>query len=283
MSRWRITPKVEAARIRKARRDCPTSIMEADDLIRVALEKWGDKLSVSWSGGRCSTCVLYMALQQDPDIKVIWNNTGVHFPETLTFVEKIRDEWNLNLIETRPQVSFWECVDLFGFPMIRGKYYKRKEISKEGKPMCCMHLKEAPLKKAMLQHRIHATLTGLRCCESRMRMFGIGQWGQYYYTKKFRMVRYHPIAFWDTKQLLEYFAEHEIPSNEVYNMGHTRSGCWPCTGYISWRETLSRSHPKMYERLNRMVKRMEGEPTLWEYADIEGCRQILEKGVDIEL
>lgn len=268
-----ISSLVEKARITKAKRDCPTPIFEAEELIKKAHNKWGEKLCVSWSGGRCSTCILYMAIQQDPDIKVIWNNTGVHFPETLDFVKKIRDKWNINLIETKPEISFWKCVDRFGFPMIRGKYYNRKEISKEGKPMCCIYLKETPLKKAMLKNRVYATLSGIRVCESRMRMFGVAQWGQFYYATTLKMWRYHPIAFWDTDKLLEYIDKQDIPSSEVYNMGHTRSGCWPCTGYLSWREQLGKSHPKMYEELNKMVKKSEGEPTLWEYEDLKGCRQ----------
>lgn len=265
MGRWIINPKVEAARIRKAQRECPTSTLSPEDCIRKALDKWGDRLAVSWSGGRCSTVVLYMALHQKPDISVIFNDTGIEFPETYRFIKRITEEWDLNLTITKPEKTFWECVDLYGFPMIRGKYHDRILLDKEGKPMCCTLLKENPLKMAMLRHRIYASLTGIRVCESRMRMFGVAQYGQYYYTKKFRIWRYHPIAFWDTAHLLDYMEEQGLPQNEIYAKGHTRCGCWPCTGYLSWREQLSHSHPRMYEKLNRMVKKMEGEPTLWEY------------------
>ena len=271
--RWRITPKVEAARIRKARRDCPTPILGAEDLIQKALDRWGDRLAVAWSGGRCSTAVLYMTLEQSPEVHVIFNDTGVELPETYDFIDRLREEWGFNLIVTKPRKTFWECVDLYGFPMIRGKYYERKEISKEGKPMCCMYLKERPLKLAMLKHRIYAVLTGIRVCESRMRMFGVARWGQYQYTKKFRMWRYHPIAFWDTERLLGHIEEHGLPQNEIYGKGHTRCGCWPCTGFLSWREQLRQSHPEMYRALNRMYMKTKGKVTLWEYADLEGCRQ----------
>jgi len=240
---------------------CPTRILQPEECIALALKKFGDGVAVGWSGGRCSTAVLHMALQQKPDIKVIFNDTGVEFPETYRFVEKLKEEWSLNLIVAKPKRTFWECVELYGFPQFRGKYMERKQLSKEGKPMCCQWLKEEPLKRAMLQHRIYATITGIRVCESRVRMFMGMHQGQYYYTKKYRMWRFHPIAFWDTETLLSYIEEHGIPQNEIYSMDHSRCGCWPCTGYIGWRESLRRSHPKMYQKLMKMT----GTPTLWEY------------------
>jgi len=268
-TRWRITPKIEGARIAKSRRDCPTTILKPEECISQAIKKFSDGVAVAWSGGRCSTVVLHMALKQKPDIKVLWNNTGVEFPETVKFVRSLTENWKLGLVETISERTFWECVDLYGFPMFRGQYTHGKLTSKEGKPMCCKWLKEDPMRNAMLRHRIYAVITGIRACESRARMFGISQYGQYYYAKTMRMWRFHPIAFWDTYTLSRYIEENGLPLNEIYSMGHDRCGCWPCTGYVTWKESLAKSHPKMYQALARM----KGEPTLWEYADTEGCRQ----------
>lgn len=267
MTKWRITPRVEAARIRKARRDCPTPILEAEDCIRKVLTEYNRPV-VSWSGGKCSTVVLHMALQQDPDVRVVFNDTGVEFPETLAFVERLRDEWSLNLKVLKPRTTFWEVVEKYGFPMLRGQYEDNSK-DKSGRPVCCQLLKEEP----MWRRRIRVAITGIRVAESRMRMFGVSQYGQYYYAKKLGRWQFHPIAFWTTDQVWDYHEKNGIPHNEIYDKGHDRCGCWPCTGYVTWREALRRSHPGMYEKLNRMVKRMEGEPTLWEYQDVEGCRQ----------
>lgn len=261
--KWRITPKVEAARIQKAQRDCPTPILGAEDCIRKALKEL-DNPVVSWSGGKCSTTVLHLALQQDLEIKVIFNDTGVEFPETYAFIERLRDEWSLNLEVLKPETTFWACVEKYGFPMIRGKYSKGSH-GKDGQPMCCQLLKEAPIKRAALK----CSITGIRVAESRMRMFTACQWGQYYYAKTLGRWQFHPIMFWTTAEVWSYHEKHGIPHNEVYDQGHDRCGCWPCTGYISWKEALARSHPEMY----RAIARMKGEPTLWEYQDLEGCRQ----------
>ena len=42
--------------------------------------------------------VLHMVLQLQPQIPVIFLETGYHFPETLVYRDRIASEWNLNLI-----------------------------------------------------------------------------------------------------------------------------------------------------------------------------------------
>lgn len=264
---WRITPELEKGRIRKAGMDCPTPVLEPEEVIKHAIDAHGDEATVSWSGGRCSTAVLYMAMQIKPDIRVNWNDHGVHFPETYEFVEKIREEWNPNLTVLKPEkgVTFWTCVEKYGFPMIRRSWKTAKNYESlytTGRPMCCLLLKEKPLEKAGLK----CTITGIRVAESRMRMFTIAQRGLWYYAKTYKRWNYHPIALWTTKKLLEYHEKHDIPQNKVYEMGQERCGCWPCTGYIGWRESLAESHPEMYHSLMRM----RGEPTLWEFVE-QGC------------
>lgn len=256
---------VEHARIRKAMRDCPTPILSPLACIRKARESWGPYHTwVSWSGGRCSTVILHKALQVDPNIRVLFNDTGVEFPETYEFIDKIRKLWNVKLTILKPKTTFWKIVKEYGFPMLRGQY-KDNSRSKDGRPMCCQLLKEQPL----LDARIKCTITGIRVAESRMRMFAIAQWGQYYKASTLKRWQYHPIAFWSTNKLLAYIKKHQIPVNKVYEMGQERCGCWPCTGYIGWRESIAKSHPK----LHRFLMKQKGEPTLWEYADIESCRQ----------
>lgn len=220
---------------------------------------------VSWSGGKCSTVALHMTLQIKPDVKANFNDTGIEFPETYEFIDYIVDEWNVDLVRLRPERSFWSIVKEYGFPMIRGKRIKELKRGQDGRPMCCTILKEAPLKKA----GISSTITGLRAVESRMRTFAIAQRGQYYYAKTLKRHQWHPIAFWTHDQVWEYHRKYNIPHNTVYDKGHHRCGCWPCTGYLGWTDYLSESHPEMY----RALMKIKGEPTLWEYEDQEGCRQ----------
>jgi len=242
--------QVQDARIKYALKNTESWFNDPVDLIRKALlEK--PETSVSWSGGKDSTIVLHMALQIKPDIVVNFNDTGVEFDETYEFIEAITEAWDLNLVTLKPKTTFWKIVDEYGFPMIRGKMIKKKKRGQDGRPMCCTLLKEEPLKRAKLA----STLTGITVAESRMRTFGIAQRGQYYYAKTLKRWNWHPIAFWTYDQVWDYHREHDIPHNKIYDMGHHRCGCWPCTGYISWQEALKTSHPKRYRGLMKLTSR----------------------------
>jgi len=264
-----ISEAVEAARIRKARRDSPTGELSPAECIGKALRDHRGRVVVSWSGGKCSTAVLHMTLQADPEIPVVFNDTGVEFPETYNFIRTVSKDWNLNLEIIKPLSGqdFWTCVETYGFPMLRGQYSTK---SKDGKPICCQWLKEDPFQRFLKSKDFEATITGLRASESRMRTFGIAQFGQHYYAKTLKHWRYHPIAFWTRENLDSYTRFHQLPVNNIYEMGHERCGCWPCTGYIGWRESLAKSHPKMY----KFLAKKRGEPTLWEFQDPPGCAPI---------
>jgi phosphoadenosine phosphosulfate reductase len=259
-----LSPKIERARITYAMRNCPTEIKEPELLVEEAIEKHGDKIAVSCSFGSCSVVVLYMALQVNPNIKVVFNNTGVEYPETYAYRNLLKKEWNLNLIETKPKKNFWQCVKEYGFPLLREAYrFKGKKMFH--KPECCVFLKELPFKEACKEFEIEATLTGLRCSESRLRMFTLAQRGQYYHTQKWGSLwRYHPIGFWSHKQVREYLEENNLPINEIYKKVE-RSGCMPCTGFLHWEKQLSNTNLKMY----RYVQKLRKVPLLDDFIQLE--------------
>lgn len=244
------TEKQELADIRKAMRGCAgkTGVFSAKKLIHLALEKHGDKIAVSWSGGRCSTAVLRMALDIEPSIRAIFEDTGVEYPETVQFVKRLAVEWNISLIVVKPETTFWEVCKKHGYP-----YQTR---TGKGKPACCRWLKEYPLRSAVREHGMEALLTGMRVTESRVRMFWIEQRGQFYFTKKYGLNawKYNPIAFWSSKQLAEFESRRDLPVNPIYaKYDLVRSGCWPCTGYKNWEGVMARTNPKFLARMKELM------------------------------
>ena len=69
-------------------------VFDAQDLVKQAIERDKSNIAVACSFGKDSMVVLQMALKIDPNIKVIFENTGVEFPETIKFKNKIKKEWN---------------------------------------------------------------------------------------------------------------------------------------------------------------------------------------------
>ena len=117
---------------------------EADDLVKQAVKRHGKGLGVACSFGKDSMVVLHMALKHNPDIKVLFFDTGVEFIETIKFKEQVKKDWNLNLVESVPLKTFWQCIKEYGVPSYRGKGTQRT-------PKCCHYLKEKPAE--MLQKK----------------------------------------------------------------------------------------------------------------------------------
>jgi len=250
------TEAQELAQIRVAMRGAEkiAPLLEPAKLIELALERHGkDKVAVSWSGGRCSTVILHMALQICPCIKVFHIDTGVEYPETVRYVKRLACEWNLNLVIYKPERNFWDIVEKYGFPHMR--LASSKGHTSKGKPACCTWLKEKPMMKFRKEHSIEAFITGMRAGEARVRMLIMAQRGQYYFVKKYGLNawKYNPIAFWSTREVSAYVQEHNIPLNSLYEK-LDRSGCWPCTAFVGWKEQLAHTNFKLYkfmmERMN---------------------------------
>ena len=216
----------------------------AEQILKFAIEKHQGKLEVSWSGGRCSTVVLHMALQEDPEIKVLFCNTLVEFPENVKYVREITKKWNLNLTETKPKISFWKLCEKYGLPKPRA-LGANLPGTKRRIPICCNELKHKPRNEYYATHNITGSLCGLRAAESRVRAIFLGQRGQIYTTKKPQITVYQPIAFWTTEQIRTYLQENSVPANPIYQT-QNRNGCWSCTAYITWQRNIQRYNPKLF-------------------------------------
>ncbi len=233
-------------------------IQTARAVIEKAVEDLGTDLCLGWSGGYCSTAALHMALQVDPNIKVLFSNTGVEYHENLEYVEKLVDEWSLNFTELKPSKTFWEIVDKYGMPQIAvfGSSRVAKRATRAGKlkyrvPRCCFYLKDQPRFAYYKETGLKGQISGLRGAEGRNRAIVIGQRGQIYPLKYpiNGFMSYHPIAFWGVQKLYAYLEKHKIPENEVYRT-QDRNGCWSCTAYKGWQANVKRYSLKMYEFLS---------------------------------
>lgn len=225
-------------------------IFEAEDLVKQAIEKHKPNIYVAFSGGKCSEVVLHMALKYWKDIPVMFNNTGVEFPETIDFVNKLKEEWNLNLIETHPEKTFWDCVEKYGIPTFKSA--SKRKHGEGSRPKCCYHLKEKPARKIEIEKGFKAIFTGIRGAESHNRKVLSMSCGQRYLTKTTGMWRIHPIIFWEDNQVDDYIKNNNLSINQAYikwNGIYKRVGCLPCTAYKDWTIKLQKSHPKLYQLL----------------------------------
>jgi phosphoadenosine phosphosulfate reductase len=236
-------------------------IAKADALVQKALRKHRSPV-VACSFGKHSMVALHLVMQHFPGVNVVWNNTGVEYPDTYNFVRRIREEWKLQVIEARPATTFWNIVDQTGFPIFpRNASWELQRPSTE----CCRQLKKKPTMKALKQVGCDLYFTGLTQYESSLRRMSALKYGKYFYSVKWKHWKCHPILDWTTEEIWEYHKRFQIPYNPIYDkdevpmLGGIRTGCWCCPMAIKYGKLqhLRHYYPKLFDFL--VVRKGLGE------------------------
>jgi phosphoadenosine phosphosulfate reductase len=222
-------------------------------LVKKALSEHEDPI-VACSFGKDSMAVLHLVRQFKPDVKVLWNNTLVEYPDTYQFARCITKEWNLHVYEAKPQKTFWQIVSELGWPI-----YPRDTAGKQQEPTrhCCKELKKLPTLRLLRRYKWDLYFTGLTRHESRLREFSARRYGDYFYSKEWKIWKCHPILDWTTEDVWEYHREFDLPYNPLYDKnevairGGIRTGCWPCPQAIRYGKLqhLRFYYPRLFQLL----------------------------------
>jgi phosphoadenosine phosphosulfate reductase len=173
----------------------------ARDIVAWALGTFGSRLAVTAS--MTDTVLVHLATTVDPDVEVVFLDTGFHFAETISTLRRAQSRYRLNLRVERPDA---DAPDLF-------------EVGTEG---CCAARKVALLDRALADK--DAWMTGLRRSEASTRagtpIVSIDKRG---------LVKICPIANWDDETVERYISDHDVIVNTLAYEGYSSIGCWPCT------------------------------------------------------
>src|SRR4030095_15685552 len=118
----------------------------AERVVAWAIQPFGSRISVAAS--MADTVLVHMATKIDPDVEVVFLDTGFHFSETLVTLRRAQSRYRLNLRVERAAPS---APDLF-------------EVGTEG---CCAARKVALLDRALIDK--DAWMTGVRRSEASTR------------------------------------------------------------------------------------------------------------------
>lgn len=87
---------------------------------------------VSFSGGKDSTVLLHLVRQLYPDVRAVFSNTGLEYPEIQRFVKSFD---NVDIVT--PSMRFDQVISHYGYPLISKEvaeaiYYARRIRSQNG-------------------------------------------------------------------------------------------------------------------------------------------------------
>ncbi len=225
---WIRTGNIEAARrVALELIELPPSRIDRlspEGLIARVLRKRG-RAAISCSFQASGLALLHMLRRFEPDIPVLFIDTGYHFPETLELRDRLTREWRLNLINLMPEEPVAEQEARSG-PLYRFD------------PDRCCHLRKVePLHRSLAGFDIW--FTGLRRDQGASRV-ELPRVERMLLPSGHVVEKVNPLADWTTEQIFNYLADHQIPHHPLYDLGFTSIGCSPCTA-ISHDPTNPRS------------------------------------------
>ena len=291
------------------------------------MEQWynwcrmnGKTCYVSFSGGLDSTVMLHLIrtnpFLKNENIPVFFANTGLEYPEIVKFVRSVPGVQTI-----RSSKPFAQIVREYGYPVISKELSQKIYNLKRAKSVkwaisittgwtgkrwspkskipdkwmflvsspylisdkCCEFMKKRPMRC------IGCPFVGVRAAEGGSRELTYMESGCNAYENK--SPRSWPIAFWKDKDVREYIKIHDVPYCCLYDMGHKRTGCWPCAFGIhleKWPnrfQLMEKQHPKLWdacmdrfglqpilEYINENVKPIER--ISWKWADYEKTKNV---------
>ncbi len=191
--------------------------MTAPERIRWALDKFGDKLILSTSFGIQSAVMLHLATRVNPDIPVIFVDTGYLFRETYLFALQLTKRLNLNLKKYESLTSPAEQEAAEG---------RLWEKGKDGLEKYNFTRKVEPMNRALQEIGAHAWMAGLRREQAQSRKnLPVLQ-------KQNKTIKIHPIIDWTDEDVYNYIQKYNLPTHPLSEQGYVSVGDWHSTSKL---------------------------------------------------
>ncbi|VAW19786.1 Phosphoadenylyl-sulfate reductase [thioredoxin] [hydrothermal vent metagenome] len=179
-----------------------------------AKELLAGDLAVVSSFGADSAVLLHMVAEVDPNLPVLFLETGKHFAETLSYVQTLKQHFNL----TNVQMIKPDAADIKRFD-------PRGELWKTDPDSCCYIRKTAPLEAALSQYG--GWVTGRKRFQTSQR----GVLPHFELTADER-IKINPLAYWSNSDIIAYKKLHDLPAHPLFDLGYSSIGCAPCTSAV---------------------------------------------------
>jgi phosphoadenosine phosphosulfate reductase len=158
--------------------------------------------------------VTHLVREVQPDVPVMFLDTGYHFAETYAYRDRMAGEWGLNLVNLLPRQTVVEQESEFGI------------LYQSAPDQCCGKRKVEPLFRAVANYDVW--FTGLRREQSPTRA-NLQVVDHFKLPAGKELKKVSPLAMWTNREVWAYMKELGIPALPLYDRGYTSIGCEPCT------------------------------------------------------
>ena len=188
--------------------------MAADARIDWALAHLPGRAVLSSSFGVQAAVMLHLVTRQQPDIPVLFIDTGYHFPETYRFVDQLGERLSLNLEVCRAELSpAWQ----------EARFGRRWEQGRKGIEDYNQANKVEPLQRKLDELDACIWLSGIRRSQAPSRQ------AIDYLTVQWQRYKLHPIADWSDRDVHLYLKRHDLPYHPLRDRGYLSIGDWHTT------------------------------------------------------
>ncbi len=191
--------------------DAELESLPAEEVIRWAVEEFGDRLCLTCSWQKQSSVLVHMVSELGLDVDVVELDTHLFFRESYETRDRLVERYGLELI--RPDV----------LTVAEQHAVEGPNLWETDPDRCCHVRKVEPLIDALAPY--DAWISGIRRDQSPSRAETL----KVVRSDRYDVWKLHPLADWDEKRVWRYIVANEIPYNPLHDAGYRSIGCIPCT------------------------------------------------------
>jgi len=181
----------------------------ASERMEWAARNYLDQMVLTTSFGAQSAAFLHLATRQNPNVPILFIDTGYHFPETLLFAEELTKKLNLNITTVRPLLTPQQ---------LEKKHGRLWEMGPTGLEKFHEIVRVEPLRRVLSKLNPTLWVAGLRrtSSESREKLSVISS-----SQSRFKLL---PLLDWTDRQVGDYLRLHSLPYHPLWSKGYVSIG-----------------------------------------------------------
>jgi phosphoadenosine phosphosulfate reductase len=190
--------------------------MNAEDVLRLAVERYAGRIVLTCSWQKQSSILVHMLSEIAPETRIVELDTGLLFPETYDTRDRLIERYGLTVERVLPEQSVAEQAAAHG-----ARLWEREP------DRCCGLRKVAPLERAL--EGMDAWITGIRRSQSATRAGA----RKLQLDARRGVVKVQPLVDWSDEDCWRFIMRHRVPYNPLHDQGYPSVVCVPCTRAVT--------------------------------------------------